>query len=713
MNKFFTGIKLILTNAKKYGFTFLVVLILMGVSTYLNVQAPKLLGDSFNALGEYVALGSANDHLNKVKEIINDNSDITSENKQEIVSLLSLSDEDTKKLDQMTTEELKMQLTMQETISNAILLDKDYVINNKAFNQQQVDYIQNSDIDIATKMALLHMPPQQLEQIAQNTVNMNNLVNEKHDKFIEFVVKLLLTFVFLGIGMLTYTLLFVNVTVGITKNIRNKLFDKISNLSIRFYDKSNTGDLLSRFTNDIENITMFLNSAFIQSLSAIFMLVGLCIMMWNEDTSHIIINGFTVQKPLFWTILIFGIIAIVASSGILKNAQKYVSKQQQKLGQLNGYVDEILSGQKEIISNNLQLEAIKKFEEYNQDFKDNAFKGQIYSGLLMPIMMGIGFIALGFIVFIGSDLVIQTIFSVGLLIAFIQYSQSFFQNFSSAVSEYNMIELGMSGANRVQEIFDEQEEVVNQDNPLILQNPNSPIIFKNVNFEYDKNKPILKDINFTVQPGQMVALVGPTGSGKTTIMNLLNRFYDVTSGEIIIDGHNIKEYDIDNLRRNIGLVLQDSILFKGTVRENVRFGKPDATDEEVVNACKISNIHDYIMTLEHGYDTEISDSSSTFSTGQKQLLSIARTIITNPSILVLDEATSNVDTITESKIQKAMDNVISGRTSFVIAHRLKTILKADKILVINDGHIIESGNHKELMKLNGFYAELYNNQFVE
>ena len=713
MTKLLNGARLVVRNAKRYILTFVIVIGIMIGATYLNVQAPKLLGESFNALGQYIGVSIAEKNLNEVNEIIDQDDDLTKEERQTIVDKLStLSEEQKEQILNAKPQQIKEQFHIQQVLTDTILLDKQYVIDNQKFNEQQIKYIEDSNLNPFSKQMLKSLQGEQLVSVANNTKDIKQLRSEKYKDFKEFIIKLLLTFISLAIGMSLYTLLFVNITVKTCKNIRNRLFRKISNLSIRFYDMSNTGDLLSRFTNDIENIQMFLNSSAIQILSSLCMVGGVAIMMWNQDDSSITLGSFTVQKPLFWLIVVFGLLSVLLSSGILKKAQKYVSKQQEKLGALNGFIDESLSGQKEIISYNLKDQTIEKFEQYNNDFKDNALKGQIYSGLLMPIMMGMGFVTLGLMVFTGSKMVIEGIFSVGLLVAFIQYSQQFSNQLASTVAQYNMVELGMSGANRVQEVFDEEEEIVNCTNPIPFTNPNSDIEFKHVNFEYLKDKPVLKDINFVAHPGKMIAIVGPTGSGKTTIMNLLNRFYDVTSGEILIDNHNIKEYDLSELRRNIGIVLQESVLFKGTIIENGSFGKEDATIEEVINACKVANIHEYIMSLEDGYNTQISNDSSVFSTGQKQLISIARTIITNPSILVLDEATSNVDTITEAKIQKAMDAIIKGRTSFVIAHRLKTILKADYILVLKDGEIIETGNHKELLAQNGFYANLYKNQFV-
>ena len=711
MDKFIGGIKLILKNAKKYFLVTLVVFCLMGIATYLNTQAPKIMANSFNALGEYIGYNVAKEAYDDVNNILSKD-EITSADKEELSKKLNLNEEDKNKLLQMDSEQLKMEYKMNQVITKAINLNKQRIIDNQGFDQEQINLIKESDLPFILKQQIQMIPNEELKNIAENQKDFDQEINDKYQVFIKFVSEMLIVYILVTLAMVIYTFLFVNVSVGTTQNMKNRLFEKIQKLSIKFYDMSNVGDLLSRFTNDIENVTMFLNSSCIQITSNLFMLFGIGLSMYIEDTSTFNVGGFEIQKPLFWVVIIFGLIAIFVSSFMLKKANQYVSIQQQKLGELNGFIDEILSGQKEVITYNLQEKFSKRFIELNNELKTIIYKGQVYSGLLMPIMMGVGLLALGFIVFVGSDLVLQGIFDVGILIAFITYTQNFFNPLANSVSQYNMVELGVIGSYRVKEIMDIEEQVYETNKPQPF-NPNiKDIKFENVSFSYIEGTKIIKNISVDVKGGESIAIVGPTGGGKTTIMNLINRFYDPQEGKILINDIDIKEYGINELRKNIGIVLQDSVVFEGTIFENISYGNPNASLDDVIKAAKIANIHEYIMTLDEKYDTKISNSSNVFSNGQKQLISIARTILTNPSILILDEATSNVDTITEAKIQKAMDNVIKGRTSFIIAHRLKTILNADRILVLKDGQIIEVGNHKELLAQKGFYYELYKNQFV-
>ena len=711
MKKFIGGVKLILENAKKYFLVTLIVFGLMGFATFLNTQAPKIMANSFNALGEYIMVSVANNAQKDIENILNKN-EITNEDKQEIIDKLNLTQKQQEDFLKMTSEQIKMQNEVNKELINIINLDQNRIKNGEGFSEEQINTLNNSDLPIMLKQQIKMMSNEQLKKIAENNIDFASKINEKYNVFMDFVVKLAIVYVILTFAMAIYTFLFVNVSVGTTQKMKNKLFNKIQSLSIKFYDMSNVGDLLSRFTNDIENVTMFLNSSFIQISSNLFMLIGVGISMYIEDTSEFKIGDFIIQKPLFWVVITFGLIAIFVSSFMLKKANQYVSIQQEKLGELNGFIDEILSGQKEVITYNLQEKFSQKFIKLNNELKTIIYKGQVYSGLLMPIMMGVGLLALGLIVFVGSDLVIQGIFNVGILIAFITYTQNFFNPLANSVAQYNMVELGVVGSYRVKEIMDIEEKIYQTNKPVPFNPEINNIEFKDVCFSYVEGTKIIKHVNIDINGGENIAIVGPTGGGKTTIMNLINRFYDPQEGAILINGIDIKEYNLADLRRNIGIVLQDSIVFEGTVFENISYGKKDANLDDVINAAKIANIHDYIMTLENKYETKISNSSNVFSNGQKQLISIARTILTNPSILILDEATSNVDTITEAKIQKAMDNVIKGRTSFVIAHRLKTILNADKILVLKDGEIIEVGSHKELLEQKGFYYELYKNQFV-
>ena len=406
---------------------------------------------------------------------------------------------------------------------------------------------------------------------------------------------------------------------------------------------------------------------------------------------------------------------MIAATLVIRKARKYVNMQQDYIGDLNGYIDEKISGQKIVITNGLEEETIEGFIEHNEAVKKVSYKGQVYSGLLFPMMQGISLFNTAIVIFFGGYMAlngqIERSVALGLIVMFVQYSQQFYMPLTQISSQYSMLQLAITGARRVSEIFEEKPETERPDVKLI-DGVHEEVRLDHVDFSYVPDKPILKDVNITAKKGQMVALVGPTGSGKTTIMNLLNRFYNVDSGGIYIDGVDIRDIQLASLRKQVGIVLQDSVLFSGTIRDNIVFGKPEATDAEVEDAARQAHIHEFIMGLEKGYQTEISDEHSVFSVGQKQLISIARTIITDPSLLILDEATSNVDTVTESKIQKAMENIIAGRTSFVIAHRLKTILNADYIVVLKEGEVIEEGTHESLLRQKGFYSELYHNQFV-
>ena len=512
-------------------------------------------------------------------------------------------------------------------------------------------------------------------------------------KFVSVIWKLLLFYVLASAANFIYSILFTQVVGKSTNRMRIGLFNKLEKLTIRFFDSHQDGEILSRFTSDLDNIQNSLNQALLQVITNAVLLVGILIMMFRQNVE------------LAWATIASTPVAVLIAVLIIRKARKYVDLQQDEVGKLNGYMDEKISGQRVIITNGLQEETIEGFLEHNQSVREATFKGQAYSGLLFPMMQGMSLVNTAIVIFFGGWL------ALGLVVTFVQYSQQYYQPLMQISSGYSMIQLAITGARRLNEIFDEKDEV-KPENCKAFDGVEKGLALQHVDFGYSPEKLVLKDVSINVDKGEMVALVGPTGSGKTTIMNLLNRFYDVNDGSVVIDGIDIRDYDLDALRRHVGIVLQESVLFSGTIKDNITFGKPDASDEEVINAAKQANIHDFIMTLEKGYDTEISEENNLFSTGQKQLISIARTIITNPSLLILDEATSNVDTVTEARIQKAMDEAIKGRTSFVIAHRLKTILNADRIVVLRDGEVIEEGSHHELLAENGFYAELYHNQFV-
>ncbi|MGF2941276.1 ABC transporter ATP-binding protein [Enterococcus xiangfangensis] len=543
---------------------------------------------------------------------------------------------------------------------------------------------------------------QAFQELARYLENLMNGVDDK-SKFVAIIWKLLWFYVLSSAASFIYSILFTQVVGKSTNRMRIGLFNKLEKLTIRFFDSHQDGEILSRFTSDLDNIQNSLNQALLQVLTNAVLLIGILIVMFRQSVE------------LAWATIASTPIAIIIAVVIIRKARKYVDIQQDEVGKLNGYMDEKISGQRIIITNGLQEETIDGFLEHNQTVRDATYKGQVYSGMLFPMMQGMALVNTAIVIFFGGYLALhgdlERTVALGLVVTFVQYSQQYYQPLMQISSGYSMIQLAVTGARRLNEMFDEPDEV-KPENGVKLTDVKDAVRLNHVDFGYDDDRLILKDVSIKVNKGEMVALVGPTGSGKTTIMNLLNRFYDVNSGSVSFDGQDIREVDLDSLRQHVGIVLQESVLFSGTIKENIAFGKPDASDEEIIAAAKQANIHDFIISLDEGYETVISEENNLFSTGQKQLISIARTIITNPALLILDEATSNVDTVTEAKIQKAMDEAIKGRTSFVIAHRLKTILNADRIVVLREGQVIEEGNHHELLKENGFYAELYRNQFV-
>lgn len=489
----------------------------------------------------------------------------------------------------------------------------------------------------------------------------------------------------------------------LTNDMRENLFAKFQRMLVRYFDTHQDGKLLSLFTSDLDNIFNAMNNAIFEIISQGIMFVGTIIVM------------FTINSTLAWTTIATTPFILIISVLLMKKARVYIDKQQDEIGDLNGYITEQINGEKVIITNGLRQESVDGFKVYNNKVRTALFKGQFYSGILFPLMNGLNLLNLAIVIAMGSWMIISGQISqaigLGLIVTFVEYSQVYFQPLTQITSIYSMIQLALTGARRLATV-EEQKDENEVPNGKVISGLNHGVKLENVHFGYNKDKEILHGVNISVDKGQSVALVGPTGSGKTTIMNLLNRFYDVNSGKVTFDGIDVRDIQLTSLRNNVGIVLQDSVLFTGTVADNIRYGKPNASMDEVISAAKQANIHDFIETLPDGYDTQVSDASSIFSTGQKQLMSIARTILTNPPFLILDEATSNVDTVTEEKIQKAMDTVIAGRTSFVIAHRLKTILNSNKIVVLKDGNVIEEGSHEALLKEKGFYYKLYTDQMA-
>lgn len=518
------------------------------------------------------------------------------------------------------------------------------------------------------------------------------------------LINLAYILIVLVVSSLIYMVLMSRIIAESTNEMRKGLFGKLSRLTVSFFDRHQDGDILSRFTSDLDNILQAFNESLVSVMTNIALYIGLLIVMFAKNITLALIT--IASTP----------IAVIMLIVILKLARKYTNLQQKEVGKLNAYMDESISGQKAVIVQGIQEDVIAGFVEQNERVRKATFKGRMFSGILFPVMNGMSLVNTAIVIFVGSavllnDQNIETATALGLIVMFTQFSQQYYQPIIQLAASWGSLQLAFTGAERIQEMFDAEEEIRPQDAPVFTE-LREGVEIRNVDFSYLPGKPILKDVSISAPKGKMIAVVGPTGSGKTTIMNLINRFYDVDAGSISFDGRDIREFDLDSLRSKVGIVLQDSVLFSGTIRDNIRFGVPDASQEMVEAAAKATHIHDYIESLPDKYDTLINDDQSVFSTGQKQLISIARTLMTDPQVLILDEATSNVDTVTESKIQNAMEAIVAGRTSFVIAHRLKTILNADQIIVLKDGEVIEQGNHHELLKLGGFYSELYHNQFV-
>ena len=482
---------------------------------------------------------------------------------------------------------------------------------------------------------------------------------------------------------------------------RREISEKINRMPMKYFESRTVGEVLSRITNDVDTLGMSLNQSVTTLLTSISTLIGVLIMMLSIS-------------PLM-TLIALVILPVSGSLiGILvKFSQKYFVAQQSYLGKINGQVEEVYSGQNIVKAFNREETVLKEFEETNDILYQSAWKSQFLSGMMQPIMTFIGNLGYVAVAVSGSLLTIRGTIEIGDIQAFIQYVKNFTQPIQQLAQVSNMLQSTAAAAERVFEFLEEEEEEQIVAEPVHLRQMEGRVSFENVRFGYNPDKIIIHDFSSEVEPGQTVAIVGPTGAGKTTMVKLLMRFYDVNSGSIKVDGHDVRDFNRSELRESFGMVLQDTWLFKGTIMENIRYGRLDATDEEVIEAAKAAHAHRFIQTLPGGYQMELNEDASNVSQGQKQLLTIARAILADNRILILDEATSSVDTRTEQRIQKAMNNLMKGRTSFVIAHRLSTIKDADLILVMKDGDIIEQGNHEQLLAQQGFYAELYNSQFED
>ena len=484
-----------------------------------------------------------------------------------------------------------------------------------------------------------------------------------------------------------------------TYRLRKDITEKVNRMPMDYFDTKPVGEVLSRVTNDVDTLGQSLNQSATQLITSVTTLIGVLVMMLSIS-------------PLMTVVALLILpISVGLISFVMKHSQKYFSGQQEYLGNVNGQVEEVYSGHNVIKAFNKEEDVIREFDRTNDKLYESAWKSQFFSGMMMPVMQFVGNLGYVGVAILGGFLAIKKTIEVGDIQSFIQYVRNFTQPIQQVAQVTNMLQLAAASSERVFEFLEEKEEDQTVEHPVSVEGLHGNVQFENVHFGYNPEKIIINDFSANVKEGQKIAIVGPTGAGKTTMIKLLMRFYDVNSGSIKIDGHDVRDFNRSELREMFGMVLQDTWLFHGTIMDNIRYGKLDATEEEVIQAAKAAHVHRFVQTLPGGYQMEINEEATNISQGQKQLLTIARAILADPKILILDEATSSVDTRTEVRIQKAMDNLMKGRTSFVIAHRLSTIRDADLILVMKDGDIIEQGTHTQLLAQNGFYAELYNSQF--
>ena len=521
------------------------------------------------------------------------------------------------------------------------------------------------------------------------------------DKIAKILIGLMCLYVCSALFSFIQGYIMTGVSQKLTYRMRKEISEKIDRLPMGYFDKMTHGELLSRITNDVDTLSQSLNQSATQVITSVATIIGVLVMMLSIS-------------PLMTVIAILILPLSMGLIGmIVKRSQRYFKEQQEYLGYVNGQVEEVYGGHNIVKAFNKEDDVIDEFDRDNDRLYRSAWKSQFLSGMMMPIMQFVGNLGYVAVVILGGYLAIKKTIEVGDIQSFIQYVRNFTQPIQQVAQVANMLQSTAAASERVFEFLGEPEEEAAPENPVVLKNPEGAVEFEHVHFGYNPEHTIIHDFSVKVEPGQKIAIVGPTGAGKTTMVKLLMRFYDVSGGSIKVDGHDIREFDRGELRRMFGMVLQDTWLFKGSIEDNIRYGKLDATHEDVVKAADAAYAHRFIQTLPGGYGMELNEEASNVSQGQKQLLTIARAILADPKILILDEATSSVDTRTEVRIQKAMDNLMKGRTSFIIAHRLSTIRDADLILVMKEGDIVEMGRHEELLAKNGFYADLYNSQFEQ
>lgn len=512
---------------------------------------------------------------------------------------------------------------------------------------------------------------------------------------------LILIYLFHSLSMFLQSFWMIGIAQNTVKDLRESLFKQFHRLPISYFDKRQHGDLMSRLTNDIDNINMVLNSSVIQIISSILTLVGTVVVMF-------------ILSPIL-TVVTMTIIPIMflAIRWITRRTSRLYKMQQRDIGEVNGYVEEIISGQHIVKTYSQENRVTKEFEQRNEQLKNTGFWAQVIAGFTPKVMNTLNFLSFALIALVGGLLSLKTnLVTVGVIVIFTEYARQFTRPLNELSNQFNMLLSAIAGAERVFHVLDETEEEIDEHRAKSISSMKGHVVFEDVSFAYE-DTPILKQINLEAKPGETIAFVGHTGAGKTTIINLISRFYNYDSGKITMDGIDIKEIKRSSLRQHMAFVLQDSFLFQGTIKDNIRYGKLDASDEEIIQAAKDANAHDFINKLPNGYNTKLDQDGSGISQGQKQLLTIARAILREPTILILDEATSNIDTITEIKIQDALKRLMKGRTSFIIAHRLNTIQEADNIIMLKNGEIIEQGNHEQLLQKTGQYYDLYKSQLFQ
>jgi ATP-binding cassette subfamily B protein len=492
-----------------------------------------------------------------------------------------------------------------------------------------------------------------------------------------------------------------DVSMKITYRFRKDISQKINRLPISYFDRTSQGEVLSRVTNDVDTVSQSLNQSLTQIITSVITMIGVLVMM------------FSISWLMTLVVMVILPISAVFITVIVRHSQKYYKQQQEYLGHVNGHVEEMFGGHVVVKAFNGEKRSVEKFNGLNNTLYNSAWKAQFMSGLMMPIMNFVGNLGYVAVAVLGGVLAFRNLITVGDIQAFIQYVRNFTQPITQIANISNVLQQTAAASERVFEFLAEAEETPDTANPVELSKVEGHVEFRNVRFGYTPEKTIITDFSAEILPGQKIAIVGPTGAGKTTMVKLLMRYYDIQGGTILVDGHDIRDFTRDGLRDKFGMVLQDSWLYNASIMENIRYGKLDATDEEVYQAARVANVDHFIRTMPDGYNMVLDEETSNISQGQKQLLTIARAVLSQPAILILDEATSSVDTRTEVLIQKAMDNLMQGRTSFIIAHRLSTIRNADRILVMDKGDIVEQGTHEELLQKDGFYASIYNSQFEE